>query len=69
MPDKTPASIFLYHNCQILLAIFIRSLYISENFKAGFDNIVRKIQAAAREFVSYNKRYSRKEASAMNLEN
>ena len=69
MPEKTRASIFLYHNCQVWLAIFIRSLNISEKFKAGFDSILRNIQAAAREFVSYKKKYSRKEASAINLEN
>ena len=48
MPHQVLASFSSHHNCLTWVAIFIGSLYISDTFKAGFDEMLGNIQAEAR---------------------
>ena len=52
---KTEHPFFLRHNCLIWAVIAIGSLWILERVKAGFGEILRNMQAEAKEFVSYKK--------------
>ena len=54
MPHKPRVSFFLHHNCLICVVVVVGRFRI--HLRLHFDEILRNIQAEAREFVSNKNR-------------